>query len=57
VYVVPSGESSPAERVPFALVRGDGLVRFGLSDRRGEVFEHDAPRGFVALDVPAPLAE
>ncbi len=56
VYVVPTGESAPAPRVPFALVRADGLVRLGLTDRRGAVFEHDAPRGFVSLGIPAPLA-
>lgn len=56
VYVVPMGESEPAPRAPFALVRADGLMRLGLTDRRGEVFEVDAPRGYVSLAVPAPLA-
>lgn len=56
VYVVPVGESAPVPRAPFALVRADGLMRLGLADRRGEVFEHDAPSGEVSLAVPAPLA-
>jgi HEAT repeat protein len=56
VYVVPIGESDPSPRAPFALVRADGTLRLGVSDRRGVVFEHDAPRGEVSLAVPAPLA-
>ncbi len=56
VYVVPVGESSPISRAPFALVRADGLMRLGLADRRGAVFESDAPSGEVSLAVPAPLA-
>jgi cellulose synthase operon protein C len=57
VYVVPLGEASPVPRAPFALVRSDGIIRLGLADRRGVVFEHDAPRGRVALGVPASLVE
>jgi HEAT repeat protein len=56
VYVVPMGESAPVPRAPFALVLANGLMRLGQSDRRGEVFECDAPRGSVSLAVPAPLA-
>lgn len=56
VYVVPVGESAPQPRAPFALVRADGSLRLGVSDRRGVVFEHDAPRGELSLAVPAPLA-
>lgn len=56
VYVVPVGESAPVPRAPFALVRADGVMRLGLADRRGEVFEADAPSGEVSLAVPAPLA-
>jgi hypothetical protein len=50
------GSAEPAPRAPFALLRADGLMRLGLTDRRGEVFELDAPRGYVSLAVPAPLA-
>ncbi len=56
VYVVPEGESEPAPLAPFALVRADGFVRLGLTDRRGSVYEFAAPAGPVRLAVPAPLA-
>jgi len=56
VYVVPVGESEPVARAPFALVRADGLMRLGVADRRGQLFEHDAPTGEISLAVPAPLA-
>jgi hypothetical protein len=55
VYVVPDGRSTPLARAPFALVRADGLVRLGLADRRGELFESGAPRGTIRLAVPAAL--
>jgi NADPH-dependent 2,4-dienoyl-CoA reductase/sulfur reductase-like enzyme len=35
------------------LVRADGLLRLGLADRRGELFEMGAPRGVLRLGVPA----
>jgi HEAT repeat protein len=57
VYVVPVGATEPIPRMPFALVRPDGLLRLGVSDRRGVVTEHDAPRGTIRLEVPAPLAQ
>jgi HEAT repeat protein len=57
VYVVPIGEPGPVARAPFALVFENGLMRLGVADRRGAVFEVQAPRGEVALAVPAPLAE
>jgi HEAT repeat protein len=57
VYVVPAGESLPLPIAPFALVRADGFVRLGITDERGSVYEHDAPRGVVRLAVPAPLAQ
>lgn len=56
VFVVPLGEASPVSRAPFALVLADGMMRLGLADRRGEVFEANAPSGLVSLAVPAPLA-
>ena len=43
-------------RAPFALVLPDGLMRLGVTDRRGALFEQAAPRGEVMLEVPAPLA-
>ena len=57
VFVIPNGESSPQPRVPFALVLANGLMRLGVTDRRGSVFEPTAPRGYVSLAVPAPLAK
>jgi cellulose synthase operon protein C len=57
VFVIPNGETSPQPRVPFALVFADGLMRLGVTDRRGSVFEAAAPRGYVTLAVPAPLAK
>jgi HEAT repeat protein len=57
VYVVPEGESTPASRAAFALSMADGFVRLGLTDERGSVFEHAAPRGAVRLTIPPPLAE
>jgi hypothetical protein len=56
VYVVPDGRSAPVARASFALVRADGLLRLGVADRRGELFEADAPRGVIRLAVPASLA-
>lgn len=56
VVVVREGESQPAVEAPFALVFADGTVRHGTTDRRGVVFEPAAPRGSVALDVPAVLS-
>ncbi len=57
VFVVPDGKGVPLPRAPFALVRADGLMRLGVADRRGEVFERAAPRGLLRLAVPAPLAK
>ena len=57
VFVIPNGETSPQPRVPFALVLANGLMRLGVTDRRGSVFEPAAPRGYVSLAVPAPLAK
>lgn len=56
VFVVPDGRNSPLARAPYALVRPDGLMRLGVADRRGALFEQDAPRGTIRLAVPAPLA-
>jgi HEAT repeat protein len=55
VFVVPDGRTAPAPRAPFALVRADGLMRLGIADRRGALFELRAPRGKVSLAVPATL--
>ncbi|WP_437736041.1 HEAT repeat domain-containing protein [Sorangium sp. So ce1335] len=64
VFVVPfdAGRDGPARdapvpRAPFALVRADGLMRLGVADRRGELFERGAPPGPIRLAVPAPLVK
>ncbi|WP_437534439.1 HEAT repeat domain-containing protein [Sorangium sp. So ce726] len=64
VFIVPfdagrggSVRDAPAPRAPFALVRADGLMRLGVADRRGELFERGAPRGAIRLTVPAPLVK
>ena len=56
LYVVPDTRATPVARAPFTLVRPDGLLRMGVADRRGEVYERDAPRGTVRLGVPPSLA-
>ena len=53
VLVVATGETAPAPQAPFSLVRADGLIRSGQSDRRGSVWEAAAPRGPLRLAVPA----
>lgn len=55
VFVVPDGSTRPEPRTPFALLRGDGLVRSGVADRRGILFECRAPNGAVRLVVPGAL--
>jgi HEAT repeat protein len=57
VLVVPEGSSTPATRAPFAMVRSDGLIRSGTSDRRGSVSETAAPRGPLRLAVPAVFSD
>jgi HEAT repeat protein len=57
VFVVPDGKNTPQARAPFALLRPDGLLRLGIADRRGELFEFAAPRGMLRLVVPAALAK
>jgi len=54
VAIIPAGQDTPIETQPFALLRADGLVRLGVSDRRGQVFEVAAPRGALSLLEPAP---
>jgi cellulose synthase operon protein C len=49
VVVIPAGEDLPEAAQPFALLRADGLVRLGVSDRRGQVFEFAAPHGALSL--------
>ena len=54
VVILPVGQDVPSEAQAFALLRADGLVRLGVSDRRGQVFEVAAPRGALSLLEAAP---
>jgi HEAT repeat protein len=56
VFVVPDGRASPLPSAAYSLARADGLIRSGLADRRGAVFERGAPRGELRLLVPGALA-
>jgi hypothetical protein len=56
IFVIPDGQSSPLAAAPFALQRADGLIRAGIADRRGAVFERYAPAGDLSLLLPAALA-
>jgi len=49
VVVVPTGESEPVPRAPFALRFADGTHRLGVADRRGALFERRAPAGALEL--------
>ncbi len=55
VFVAPAGADEPQSRAPYALVRGDGLIRMGMADRRGGLFEFGVPKGVIRLAVPAQL--
>ncbi len=55
IFVVPDGSTKPEPRAPFALLRSDGLVRAGVADRRGALFEEREPKGTVRLIVPGAL--
>ena len=52
VVVIPAGEDLPRPAQPFTLLRADGLVRLGVSDRRGQLFEVAAPHGSLSLLEP-----
>jgi len=56
VFVVPDGRTSPLPSAAYSLARADGLIRSGLADRRGAVFERAAPKGDLRLVLPAALA-
>ncbi len=53
VDVVPASGESVVGSAPFGLRFDNGLVRYGLADRRGRIREPHAPRGTVTLTVPA----
>jgi HEAT repeat protein len=49
IVVIPAGSDLPEPAQPFGVLRADGLVRLGISDRRGQVFEVAAPQGPLSL--------
>jgi HEAT repeat protein len=53
LLIIPAGADTPIPAQPFALLRADGLLRLGISDRRGQVFEVATPRGELSLLEPA----
>jgi HEAT repeat protein len=53
IAVIPAGDDLARPAQPFALLRADGLVRLGVSDRRGQLFEVAAPHGALSLLEPA----
>jgi HEAT repeat protein len=57
VDVVPASGDGVVGNAPFGLRFADGLVRYGLVDRRGRVREPNAPRGSLTLMVPAPYQQ
>ncbi len=56
VQIIPVGSGKPEPEAPFAVNFSNGLVRAGIADRKGAVFEAQAVPGQVSLLVPAHLA-
>ena len=56
VFVVPDGRTLPAAEARYSLQRADGLIRSGVADRRGALFESQPPTGALQLMAPAALA-
>ncbi|HEX9294427.1 MAG TPA: HEAT repeat domain-containing protein [Polyangiaceae bacterium] len=56
IFIVPDGRTSPAPLAAYSLQRADGLIRSGLADRRGAIFERACPKGEFRLVVPGALA-
>lgn len=57
ILVVPPGAVAPAAGAPYGLARSDGMIRSGIADRRGAVWEPAAPDGPLRLTVPAVFSE
>ncbi len=56
IQIIPVGSAKPEPEAPFAVNFSTGLVRAGIADRKGAVFEAQAVAGEVSLSVPAHLA-
>ncbi len=52
VFVYGETTSSPRPRAPYLLQYADGVLRAGLADRRGAVFDPAAPPGLIMLRPP-----
>lgn len=57
VYVVPESGRNPQPGSAYALLLADGLIRAGVTDRRGAVFDPLAPQGEVTLLEPGIVAQ
>jgi HEAT repeat protein len=55
-YVVPDRDAPPRALAPYTIQLADGLVRVGVSDRRGAIADPAAPEGTVTLLPPSALA-
>jgi HEAT repeat protein len=49
IYVLPDLATAPQPGAPYVLVLADGSLRAGSADRRGAVFDPNAPEGEVQL--------
>lgn len=56
VYVVADRDASPKPQTPYAVLLPDGLLRVGISDRRGAVTDPVAPDGSLMLLPPSAIA-
>ena len=52
VYIVPDGARAPRPQAPYCMALADATLRLGSADRRGALFDPDAPQGDVALCRP-----
>jgi hypothetical protein len=52
VYVEAGTRAEPRPLAPFVLELADGLLRAGVTDRRGAFFDARAPEGDLTLHLP-----
>jgi HEAT repeat protein len=52
VYIVPDGARAPQPQAPYCVALADATLRLGSADRRGALFDPNAPQGDVALCRP-----
>ncbi|CAN5505436.1 hypothetical protein BH09MYX1_BH09MYX1_46550 [soil metagenome] len=56
VFVLGDVGIDAVARAPYALLLADGMLRVGLADRRGALFEPAAPRGALSLRRPSTVS-